>query len=392
MHSDRRARPGWLACLGPPACLLFLTGSAPQMNAQCLSYYETKLALNVSSGVGRQDSNDVVTLGQSWVTGDTYGVWEPYVTDWAQLNYSAITTGATGNNAPNNTAKSQWTVTLQSYGPGGYSGEAEGWAEETDCSNSMSPLSVNSGQWYIQRPAIVGPNNQPAVSAFWYLGGISADQGYYAQAAWVAQPNGATGTPNWQWSYSGTGGIYFGCTACNSVVVTSASPSANCKADIAVNLNYGGFTSNPMLVTIVAPSTLALQSQYPKDAANGPGYATYYQWTLTDTCGNQDPGLDQNETFGSWTDDYFASTQIHNNWPWPPSPVARNEPDATCYDTLSAYGYTTPAPENPQSPLSSVAVEHDYPWTYFVGSLSFGAGIAVHADTQQWYQDHGRHN
>jgi hypothetical protein len=59
---------------------------------------------------------------------------------------------------------------------------------------------------------------------------------------------------------------------------------------------------------------MTLSQSYPKDNLDGPGYQTIYQWTLTDTCGNQDTGLDQHEEFGSWTDDYYASTGVHNTW------------------------------------------------------------------------------
>jgi hypothetical protein len=135
---------------------------------------------------------------------------------------------------------------------------------------------------------------------------------------------------------------------------------------------------------------MTLSQSYPKDNLDGPGYQTIYQWTLTDTCGNQDTGLDQHEEFGSWTDDYYASTGVHNNW-GQPAPIARETPDASCYDSIGAYGFTTPVPTNPGSTLSGVTVMHDTSWRYVVGSLSQGQAITVHSDTQQWYLDHGRH-
>jgi hypothetical protein len=171
-------------------------------------------------------------------------------------------------------------------------------------------------------------------------------------------------------------------------------PGPPCKADVTIYANYGGFNSDPFKVTIVAPEKLTLStdvSPNPADVADGAGYKSTYQWVLTDTCGAQDAGLDGNETFGVWTDGYFTSTGgTHNRWPLPPL-TATYRSNAIWYDTIGATGTSTPSSKTPQSPLTSVKVMHDTPWTLFVGTQTFGSGVVVHIDTQQWYQDHGRH-
>jgi hypothetical protein len=361
-----------------------------------------------STTATRTSANQVKLMNQTSISGDYYNWWRP---ESEVVGYFASTvessTGWQLDPYTGGTWSNWWSPTLQTYGAGTYSvsawadawtsycGGSQGLTLSQFCNQNPTGCTImppwNTGNSIaIQRPAVVGPNNQAAVSAFWYLGGIAQDQGYYAQAQWVAQPNGATGTPAWQWNYYGSGGVYLSCTSCSSVVATSASASLGCTADIKITLNYGGFTSNPFWVTIVSPSITTLEAGYPQDTKDGPGYKTYYQWALTDACHNEDPGLDANETFGDWTDDYLAAHSIANNWPAPPA-IARNILDATCYDTIGAYGSLVPTPEIPQNPLSNQAVKHDFPWHYFVGSLSFGSGLSIISDTQQWYLDHGRH-
>jgi hypothetical protein len=51
-----------------------------------------------------------------------------------------------------------------------------------------------------------------------------------------------------------------------------------------------------------------------------------------------------------------------------------------------------PEPTPPGNPLSTQKVTHDSPWRLFVGSVTFGSGVQVRSDTQQYYLDHGRHN
>jgi len=102
---------------------------------------------------------------------------------------------------------------------------------------------------------------------------------------------------------------------CSSVVATSVAASSNCKADIQITLNYGGFMSNPFLVTIVEPSTITLSANYPKHFSVAAGYNSDWRWDLKDTCGNLAPGLHGYESFGT-----FAPNITNENNPQHPLP------------------------------------------------------------------------
>jgi hypothetical protein len=158
--------------------------------------------------------------------------------------------------------------------------------------------------------------------------------------------------------------------------------------DVTVYLTYpDGSQSANFNVTIVQPSTTSLSLGYPQDSIYDGlyGYQTTYDWNLTDTCGNSDPGLDANEAFGAWTDVY-----VGNAWGYPTG-GSDNFPTSTVSDVLRAGYKTTPPSTNPQSPLSTEAVEYDFPWDLFVGSLTSGSGVVVHSDYQVFFVDHGRH-
>lgn len=254
-----------------------------------------------------------------------------------------------------------------------------------------------------QTPTITG------VNAFWWLGsGILSNGGtcsgqtgpcYYSQASWTANPNGNTGSPTWTVVNSATGGgaVSLDCYSCTTVEATATAPSSGCVYDITVTVSYNGNTSAPFTVAIIKPSMTTLQSGYPLDqSANVAysttgyvGFVTTTNWNVTDTCGASDGGFDVNEVFDTFTND------TANNWG---TPAAGNGyiSGSIAHDYIalvaSAIGNpTSPPVQNPQSPLSSNKIYHDYPWELFVFSQTSGQGDIVRSDKQQWYQDHGRH-
>jgi hypothetical protein len=241
------------------------------------------------------------------------------------------------------------------------------------------------------QPTITG------VNAFWWLGGgILSDGGtcsgqptgycYCAQAAWTANANGATGTPTWHViEVPGGGLVSLSCYTCTNTVATSENPSNGCNYDVKVYVTYpDGSSSGFFYVAIVTPSITTLIPPYPTDAPDENGYLSETGWNLTDTCGYSDAGLDGNETFGPLVPD------ATNQWAGPTAVPIYN-PTSGWGDQIGHIGYAPPWPTNPQSPLTTIKIMHDYPWTLWVGSQASGSGVPVRSDTQQWYLDHGRH-
>jgi hypothetical protein len=237
------------------------------------------------------------------------------------------------------------------------------------------------------------------VNAFWWLGsGILYDGGgcltipqgacYYAQSTLTSNANGAPGTPTWSVYRGAPGGnVSLSCTTCTSTVATATAPSYGCTADVTIYVSYGGYYSAPFNLTIVTPSTFTVQSGYPTDSADtSHGYISNYVWNLTDSCGYSDPSLDGHETFGTFYTDYTGT-----DWPFPTAQSHTYRPDSLWYDAINAFGQNIPLSEAPQSPLTSTKVLHDTPWSYLVGTQTQGSGVVVQTDTQQFYQDHGRH-
>jgi hypothetical protein len=247
-------------------------------------------------------------------------------------------------------------------------------------------LSAASGQY---TPTISG------VNAFWWLGpGIQHDGPgcgqngwcFYAQTAWTANPNGAPGTPSWTITmHSGGGEVTLNCYTCTNVTATAQAPSDGCQFDVTVTVSYGPYTSAPFNVLINTGASVSLASGYPDDFPWFPpyGYQSKTGWTVQDLCGETMQQFDANELLGNFTND------VANNWT---RPVAMNgAQDVVVVDTQGEALQAVPASEEPQSSLTNTKVYNDLPWTLSVFSLNSGSGVNVHEDTQQFYQDHGRH-
>jgi hypothetical protein len=240
------------------------------------------------------------------------------------------------------------------------------------------------------------------INAIWWFGsgilhdgsGCSADSSpcYYAQAALTANANGDnSGTPSWTVNTNqGGGNVNLSCYTCTSTVATSTAPSAGCVYDVSIYLTYPDHVQSSTFHLLVAqPTTLTLQSGYPKDGDSpyGLGYESTTEWKLGDSCGNSDPGLDFNENFGTFVTDYTGQ-----NWPQPFASYSNSGSNAFVIDSMIATqeGGYVPSPEYPQVPLGTVKVRHN-PWLCYVGSITIGSGLLTYTDTQQNYQDHGRH-
>jgi hypothetical protein len=278
---------------------------AAAVNSQTLCDSETIVGWGSSPAPIRVDSNHVKTYGQSWTTGDTYLLWTPHEGAWQQLNGNSITTEYISNNTPGSTAQSNWTSVLNSTGPGTYRDYSDHWFVPAPACTDKTTINIGyttGSMLAIVRPTVNG------VSAFWWLGrGVLSDHGYYAQSALTPTPNGATGSPYWSvQTVSGGGSVSLNCSVCVSNTITSTAPSSSCNNyDVTISESYGGFNSDPFKAFINKPASLSLQPLYPSDSIWGVGFKSVYQWKLTDTCGGSVAGLDGNEQFGPWTDDYF---------------------------------------------------------------------------------------
>jgi len=252
-----------------------------------------------------------------------------------------------------------------------------------------------SGAFAQYTPTISGPNGQPAVSAFWWLGiGILSDGGmcsprqtgpcYYAQSQLVGNPNGAPGNPSWTVVQNGQGQISLSCYDCANPVATAQSTSGGCYSDIQVYVSYGGYGSNALNVTIVAPSLTYLQPNYPMNSVYfTTGYQSIYQWSIVDSCGNADGGIDANEALGTFTN------VISNNWTTT-APNGVYLMSSLVNDQIAHAG-GSPAAETPQTPLTTTEIRYDYPWALRVGSQTSGSGTPVGVDNQVFWLDHGTH-
>jgi hypothetical protein len=166
----------------------------------------------------------------------------------------------------------------------------------------------------------------------------------------------------------------------------------------------GGNQSSGFAIAIIQPTTMTPYGS-PADTTytgTGPtGYSSAISWTVSDACGNSDPGLDVNEQFGNGTgqetvvEDYSGA-----NW------------DVTGYPGGDNFGYTavvtdhltvgageynnegqlySPTPQDPQNPCSLTTPLLHNPWYFQVGSTNPTSGLNIYSDTQQRYLDCRRH-
>jgi hypothetical protein len=258
---------------------------------------------------------------------------------------------------------------------------------------------------HTQAPTISG------VNAFWYLGQLPSlvfsDGGtcsghsgpcYFTQSQLTATPSSGSGY-SWSVSTTGSGAVTLDCqiNCSNVITVTATHASSGCAADVFIYATFGGVQSSGYGLTIVTPSSTTLVSGPVDSAPNGAGsFQTEYTWSLQDSCGNNDQGIDQTESFGSWTDDYFASHGVHNTWTQPRPFGAYATTVLADFMSFGGGSNFTPTVFSPQTPPCTVAVMHA-PWTLYAGntqptSCSGGpCGAPVHSDTFQYYSDCGRH-
>ncbi len=276
--------------------------------------------VDASDYITRTSGNQLISYAQASLSGADAPYWQLYLSTWLYQSNTLIAWNSGATAGPGQSVGYKWTTNLQVQGTGTYDMQAYVSAYNAACQLSDPPYYdgwngwLNSGTTVVSRPAISG------VNAFWWHGpGVTSDRGYYAQAQFTAIPNGAPGVPS-SWgvtTVSGGGSMTLSCSICTVNTATSTSPSNGCVSDVTVTASYGGFLSQPFPVLINTPKNTTLQPGVPNDQASGGGYLSKTDWALTDLCGYVASGLDGNEVFGAWTDDYYATMGVHNNWGTP---------------------------------------------------------------------------
>jgi hypothetical protein len=191
--------------------------------------------------------------------------------------------------------------------------------------------------------------------------------------------------------------VSLSCYTCSTTTATAIYPSHGCTFDVGLSVTYPDGSQSPVLNIIVnTPKNTVLQAGYPFSNAWYPppglvGYYTEYPWDIYDLCSEVLSGLEVNETFGTWSLTYPGSTWSSALY----HATAGYNANSTFMDTLgtaATNGALNPNPQIPQMTPGSVSVIYDYPWQLYVGSQTFGQGTAVHADTQEFWRDHGTHS
>lgn len=118
------------------------------------------------------------------------------------------------------------------------------------------------------------------------------------------------------------------------------------------------------------------------------GFQSLVPYRIVSFFGVQISNIAINETFPSEADDY-----IGNNWgTFAGLAGSYTTPDGTFADNLCVIHPTgTPPSLPPQSPLSTVKVDHASQF-WFVGTTTQGGGVGVQSNTVQRYQDHALHH
>ena len=163
----------------------------------------------------------------------------------------------------------------------------------------------------IQRPRIDGPGGASSPYGLWWLGGFSDDDnGYYNRGTFSVNRNGATGAPNWTVIQNATK-VSLSCTTCDLPLVTSVEPSANCTYDIALQVDFAGFKSEPFLLNVNAPYYMESGGLSSTENLPPDGWITSIPYVNRDRCTYGMPSIALNEQF--WPFENITA----NNWAKP---------------------------------------------------------------------------
>ena len=238
----------------------------------------------------------------------------------------------------------------------------------------------------------------------WWFNGESPS-GYTMQT--TASVSGAPGGATFAWSISGPAAIV-GSSTNSSVTVTNTGPSVS-PGDVVVKVVVAGAAICQTNLTVLAPKSLNLLSNY--DQPFGDGYVSEIHYQILDQFNhvlphtvpwNEDidangvPSTSDEVTAASKKDYCIANGDpADENWHWGEEEGDPSADPNNCRDRVGANhppGSTVPDTLHPQTPLSGVKVTHSPSGgSFHVGSDTAGKGVLVKTLKWQKYQDHGRH-
>jgi hypothetical protein len=259
---------------------------------------------------------------------------------------------------------------------------------------------------YSQPETSVDTNVAPQISQnqkLWYFGnGISTPQGFTlgGTTATLTASGGGSGSYAWSITAGSSKAALQGTTSGQNltsvqIASTSYSTSAN---DVTVQLQFTptGGSAIPVSYSLSVDSPYKLIAGSVTDSgvtgqscSNPPpgtsGFQSLIAYTIMSFLGVQITNIGVNETFANLSDDY-----IGNNWPVYIPGSFTSQTGTFADDVCVIFPTGTPPSLPPQSPLSSVKIDHGSQ-AWFIGSLTEAAGVEVQSNTLQAYQDHGRH-
>jgi hypothetical protein len=284
---------------------------------------------------------------------------------------------------------------VQSVGVGATTGTAEGYVIEGQGSNCVETTVEESAPIAVA-PQITQNHN------LWYFGnGISAPTGFTLGGTSATLTAGGGGNGTYAWSITAGSSIAAlqGTTSGqNLTTVTIASTSHSTSAnDVTVQLQLtpsgGSAVSVSYSLSVDSPYKL-VAGQITNAGASGNsctnppsgtgGFQSKINYTILSFLGVQITNIGINENFADSSDDY-----IGNNWPVFTAGGTTSASGAF-YDNICVINATAPPSLPPQSPLSSLKIDH-VAQTWWVGSTTPALGVEVQSDTLQRYQDHGMH-
>ena len=291
-------------------------------------------------------------------------------------------------------------TTIQSTGIGTYRVETEHWVNSPYC-EALGYTPIHTPfvtELNIQRPG--RPDYCPScANSLYYLGHhlgspVAWDGSYTANASLVpGATNGATGTPQWIISQSGSIG-QLSCTNCSQPVFQAIGRSAHCESyDVVITTSYRGFESDSFWLFINAPHKAIAVNDPVGGVWNytqpwGNGWQSWINYKTESLCWTDGPMSDysMNETRSLFVNDYPG----RNSWSIP-TLSSWSVPFDHWVDHMSFQcpaGSCTPMPLNPGPNTEKV---HHADQFFQVGKPSIGSGITIQKNRFQRYRDEGRH-